>query len=73
MRKYLVIYEEAVSHTGLRLYNSSLLDFLTRIFFFFISVICFAEQFNILWKPNWTREAEKVLKIFERDVILKVK
>ena len=32
----------------------------------------FSEQFNILWKPNWTREAEKVLKVFERDVILKV-
>ncbi len=38
MRKYLVIYEEAVSH--IRLFNRSLPDFLIYegFFFFFISV-----------------------------------
>ena len=40
--------------------------------FFFIYFFSILEHFNILWKANWTREAEKVLKIFERDVIMKV-
>ena len=31
-----------------------------------------AEHFNVLWKANWTREAERVLKAFEKDVIMKV-
>ena len=26
----------------------------------------------MLWKANWTRDAEKILKAFEKDVILKV-
>ena len=30
------------------------------------------KYFNVLWKGNWTREAEKVLKAFEKDVIMKV-
>ena len=30
------------------------------------------ERFNVLWKANWTRDAEKILKAFEKDVILKV-
>ena len=28
---------------------------------------------NVLWKANWTAEAEKVLKAFEMDVIMKVR
>ena len=32
-----------------------------------------SEHFNVLWKANWTREAEKVLKTFEKDVIRKVR
>ena len=31
-----------------------------------------AEHFNVLWKENWTLEAERVLKAFEKDVIKKV-
>ena len=30
------------------------------------------EHFNVLWKANWTRDAEKILKAFEKDVIMKV-
>ena len=35
-------------------------------------IVIIAEHFNVLWKANWTREAEKVLKTFEKDVIMKV-
>ena len=38
-----------------------------------LDTVFIAEHFNVLWKENWTREAEKVLKTFEKDVILKVK
>ena len=31
-----------------------------------------AEHFNVLWKENWTLEAGRVLKAFEKDVINKV-
>ena len=31
------------------------------------------ERFNVLWKANWTHEAEAVLKAFEKDVIRKVR
>ena len=33
----------------------------------------FTEHFNVLWRENWTREAAKVLRKFEQDVIRKAK
>ena len=36
-------------------------------------LLLFVEHFNVLYRENWTREAGKVLKRFEQNVIRKAK
>ena len=50
------------------------IDFLTSHFAFVqFLFIYFSEKFNVLWYVNWTREAGKILKKFETDIIDKTK
>ena len=51
------------------------IDFFNRSHFAFVQFlfIYFSEKFNVLWYVNWTREAGKILKKFETDIIDKTK